>query len=312
MGAAVVLLALPGSAPASTTQVMVESGTGTALLNPSAWAVSGTQLPCLTAQTVTTGTPMPGCPSPNDAAGSGAIRLARTSGGHHGGVVYTPTFASADGLKVRFNESMWGGSYDGAIVLWLQDGGSAFSSSFSGSVWYAQQPGLGGIPNLLFGLAIDSWGSLSAHNTYDGNCHGEPGRTPASVALLGSGNSTHGYCYVTGTAANALTTHGATRATGANAIEITVSPSTDSDPRVIVKANGVQIINVPFSATVGPSVAGPSLSSASSYRFGITAAAAAASTKRCGTFRRTRWCRIRRCLRWACRVRRSGRGTVAR
>ena len=254
-------------AAGSTTQALVEPGSGATLLNPSGWASSGSSIPCMSAQTNQSATPIPGCPAPNDAPGSGAFRLTRYVN-LAGGIGEKPTFAAADGLRVTFQESMWSGSYDGAIVFWMTDGASSFNTTFASS----SAPFVGTIPNLLLAVAVDSWGLTSFHNGPDPNCHGEPGRSPASVALLGSGNASKGYCYVTGTAANAFTTHGATRAAGANTVEVDVSPSTDSDRRVIVKMNGTQIINVPFSSMTSPGTTGPSLSTVSSYRFGFAAA----------------------------------------
>jgi hypothetical protein len=284
--AAVAFTAVSGAALASTTEVVTEPGTE-ALVASGAWVAAGTSGSCLTAAPTTAGIPIPGCGFGSfDDPGSGVIDLTptvTTSGSPVGQVVYDRPASASLGLRVSFDEAQLGGTGGEGLSFFLVDGSQPFASSSTSMYGYEPRMNSGGVSRGLMGVNLDASGAASTSSAdgggyVDGDGHAQgcgssaPGSAPNAVVLRAAGDaSIGGYCYVAGTAANSVPLDGSDRLSATHHVEVDVSPSGAADPRVIVKVDGTTLIDVPTSAVTETGYPGPTLTSASSYRFGFGA-----------------------------------------
>jgi hypothetical protein len=234
-GAAVVALAAASSvavvgvtaAPASaTTEQLVAETFANSTTSSTDWSVpaapDGANTACLTAG-VPSAKPVPGCQTPPiDSSGSGALRLTQDSTTEEGGVAYSLSVPTTEGIDAKFNSYQYGkpgsgfsGGADG-IGFFLaaanpddpqppteigQPGGDLGYSAVGSS-----QPGMA---YGYLGVGLDVYGNY-ANTTYEGTgCTDPPFDSdteyPDNVTVRGPGNSnstsgTTGYCMLSSTA----------------------------------------------------------------------------------------------------------------
>ena len=292
LGLSLVVLActvVSSAALASTTEIVTEPGTEVSVTD-SGWITDGNSAPCLTAGPTSAGSPIPGCAfaSPDD-PGSGVIDLTPNLGVSNaiGEVVYDRPVSADLGLHVSFDESQFGGSGGDGLSFFLVDGSHSFTpvSGSYGLYGYGPRLRAGGVTGGLMGVTLDVSGTASGFDADGGSwpiggglrhdCSTTtpaPGNMPDAVVLRGMGDTFDGgYCYVAGTAANALLLHGVDRLSATHHVVVDVSPSTAADPRVVVTVDGTTLIDVPTSAVTKSDYPGPMLTTVSSYRFGFGA-----------------------------------------
>ena len=285
------LAATVGAAPAGAVEIVTEPGTGATVSTPSWWTVSqnGTspstayQWPCLTAGTNTTQAGVEACTGTPDAVGSGVIRLVDSSPVHSNedGMLVSAPIKAADGLKLTFKSYELTSGYGASPAsMFLINGDVSVDTSarqyyYGGYLNYHNVVGGSvpnqSLPNALAGVVMDSLGTASG-STLQTGCTGAPGSRTNTVALLGPGHTTTGYCYIAGSAANSITwAAGSPRSASMHTVEVDVSPTGDSNPRFIVKVDGTQQINVALSSLSPAGYVGATVNNVTTYRFGFAA-----------------------------------------
>ena len=189
---------------------------------------------------------IPACSTPNDVAGSGALRLTPALNSQTGAILSNFTFPLSQGLQVTFTTYTYGGNSGGTaqngadgIAFFLTDGAFAIptvAGGQGGSLGYSCSNSNGqyeGIPNAYLGLGIDEYGNflnsgdntntgitntnVSGVTTNGGNTFQASGQyfyQPERIGLRGAGNLTWAWLqsknpiYYTGTA-DAAKTHAA-------------------------------------------------------------------------------------------------------
>ena len=149
---------------------------------------------------------IPACSSPNDPAGSGALRLTPASNWQAGAILSGFTFPSNQGLQVTFTTYTYGGdsggtAMDGAdgIGFFLTDGTQAAPTTaggLGGSLGYSCSNGnsvYNGLANAYLGLGIDEYGNFlnSGDNTSTGiiNTNAAGGSTTNGTNLFTNGST---------------------------------------------------------------------------------------------------------------------------
>ncbi len=175
MVSALFALALSGAAFAAT---ITDNFTGTSATNT--W--TALNYACLTAGSGS-GSSIPACSSPNDPAGSGALRLTPASNGQTGAILSGFAFPSNQGLQVTFTTYTYGGdsggtAKDGAdgIGFFLTDGSltaPTTAGGLGGSLGYScsnSNSVYDGLAGGYLGLGIDEYGNFlnSGDNTSTG------------------------------------------------------------------------------------------------------------------------------------------------
>jgi hypothetical protein len=221
-------------------------------------------LPCLTAGTNTSSTPIRACAAGSEAAGSGVLRLTDENEYESAGIVYGSTFPTSAGLTVTFDQYQYGGGSGGAdgITFALMTappsasslgppGGANSYSVLSSSIAPADEPG---VPFGYLGIALDAFGNFT--NTVDNGtggagCPQVPGQTTTQpsgnqVSVRGSGNGHTGYCLLAtsnGAQPDPMTgipLRSATRTGSAHVVTITINPTTKSyTVQISPKSTGV-------------------------------------------------------------------------
>jgi hypothetical protein len=264
-GVVVLTLAL-GSVVALADTLTIETFTGTAVSNPSAWVGGGdgntfTGWPgkaCLSAGTDTTQAPIPGCGSPAaDPAGSGVLRLTTLSG-NTGFALYNQALPTSGGLDISFHQAQWGGSGADGQALYLVDGATDLTAPGGGGGNLGYSPGDQGgvgVDNGLIGIGLDAFGNYSCQCTMPvvnacaagtGVGSAGPGQTPNRVVIRGPGNGTSGYCFLGSSDDITPALHGSTRADSAKLVRVVVDPDTVAGTRnVTVYLDGTQVVQVP-------------------------------------------------------------------
>lgn len=210
---------------------------------------------CLTAHSVTTQTPIPGCGmTVLDAAGSGVLRLTeRTAAGglgRTGWVIYNAPVSFTAGLDVTFHQAHYGPSALAAdgITFFLTEGNATITQiGAPGSAnGYAPVNVLSpGLPQALLGIVFDVYGGFSTSV-----CAADPsistGLRPNSVAVRGPGNHVTGYCLlsVADLAPKGITLHATSSVRNDWLTRIMIDPPTAPAPKVTVFINGVQVIQL--------------------------------------------------------------------
>ena len=174
---------------------------------------------CLTAGNGTGS--IPACATPNDAVGSGALRLTPATNGQTGAILSNFTFPLSQGMQVTFTTYTYGGDSGGqarngadGIAFMLTDGSKpapTTAGALGGSLGYSCSNVNGkyeGMANAYLGLGIDEYGNYlnSGDNTNTGiyNSNYSPGVTtygtnsyasknyyqPERIGLRGAGNTT--------------------------------------------------------------------------------------------------------------------------
>jgi hypothetical protein len=292
MGAAVAAL-LVGSVPAFADTLTVETFTGSAVSDPSAWVAGGDGFTfpgwpgkaCLTAGSDEAQVPIPGCDNPAiDPVGSGVLRVNTSTGGNQGFALFQNALPTSGGLDITFSQAQWGTStvpgdglafflVDGDTTL-TQPGGGGGNLGYSGG-------GSQGVANGLIGVGLDSWGNYSLPAAAPNGCGapgsgvGQSGTSPAGpgftndrIVIRGPGNGTTGYCWL-GSSDTLPELSGATRAESAHVVRIVVDPDTVPGTRnVTVYLDGTQVLQIPAPAE---------LLAADTFKFGFSGSIGAAN-----------------------------------
>jgi hypothetical protein len=292
-GVATVTLAL-GVVAASADTLTVETFTGTAVADPSAWVAGGDGLTyadwpgkaCLSAGSDTSQAPIPGCASPStDPAGSGVLRVTTALGGNQGFALYQHALPTTGGLDITFNQAQWGHTQNtvggDGLAFFIVDGSTTLTEPGGGGGNLGYSPGnLGGngVANGLLGIGLDSFGNYSTAltvNPSNSGCaagtgvgSGGPGFEPDRAVVRGPGNGQVGYCWL-GSSDQLPELSGATRAESTKVVRIVVDPDTVPAPRkVTVYLDGVQTVQVD---------APPELLAATTFKFGFSGSIGAAN-----------------------------------
>jgi large repetitive protein len=206
---------------------------------------SGTNAACLTAAGNATANPLASCPAPNDAQGSGALRLTPNSGGKVGSIFATSSFPTSQGLDARFNTYQYGTAVPGAdglgfVVAAVNPANPATPTSTGpsgGSLGYSAFSTQSGMPDGYLGVGLDAFGNYSnGKGGFEGSgCTDPPNitsRMPGQVVIRGPGNGTVGYCAVQSSAATAtspaLALTGTTRAGSLVPVEVVINPTSSA------------------------------------------------------------------------------------
>ena len=194
-----------GSAAATTTPLINDSFTGSS--TPAGTPVLAFNDACLTADSNTSDTPIPGCGSPAiDVSGGGALQLTPDSFSQKGGLLYSSTLPFADGLDVSFTQYQYGSGYpaDGiGFVLATAPPTPSKLGLSGGSLGY------NGIPGGYLGIGLDVFGNYLSPGSGGTNCSQPPwaaatpnspfGYHPNTVTVRGpeGASTTAGYCLLT-------------------------------------------------------------------------------------------------------------------
>ena len=212
-------------------------------------APAGTNVACMTASTATSQTPIPGCGSPADSSGSGALRLTANSGTEEGGVAYGLSVPTSDGIDAIFDSYQYGtdNGADG-IGFFL----AAANPSNPQPPTSIGQPGgdLGysadgsahsGMTYGYLGVGLDVYGNYATTSGEGTGCTSDPtwvtsgthSSPKSGVTVRGPGNGTVGYCALTSTYSTPTTVDldgggSGTRSTSAVPVEIVINTSGSS------------------------------------------------------------------------------------
>ncbi len=258
--AAVLTGALGAATARASTEVLVTEPFTGSTMSSSNWvlpsAPTGSNEACLTAGTSTTQTPVPGCGlSTPDASGSGALRLTSAATTQEGGVAYSLSVPTADGIDATFNTHQYGSSSraDG-IAFFLAAANPADPvppasiGESGGALGYSTSGGNAGMTYGYLGIGLDVYGNY-ANSTVDGSGCTSPGwRTSGTayannVSVRGPGDGTTGYCLLNSTRATnsmsgkVLDASSGTRASSTVPVEVVINPSASS----ITTASGLTV-----------------------------------------------------------------------
>ncbi|BEP12884.1 hypothetical protein acdb102_11950 [Acidothermaceae bacterium B102] len=213
------------NANAAVTPLVAQAFTGSSVTNE--WylppAASGTNDTCLTAGTLTTQLPIPGCNlATPDASGSGTLRLTPNTGSKVGSTFYQTSLPTSAGLDIKFNTYQYNAtSTSGAdgigFALTAVDPANptppVVTGPVGGSLGYTTTGASKGIPYGYIGYGADAWGNF-ANSTFGGStCTLPAGLTagkayPENLTVRGPGNNTTGYCILGTTASVAPVANG--------------------------------------------------------------------------------------------------------
>lgn len=293
MGAVAAALVI-GSVPAFADTLTVESFTGSAVSDPSAWVAGGDGLTfpgwpgkaCLTAGSDESQAPIPGCDNPAiDPSGSGVLRVNTSTGGNQGFALYQNALPTSGGLDISFNQAQWGTSSvpgDG-LAFFLVDGNTTLTQPGGGGGNLGYSAGnVQGVANGLIGVGLDSWGNYSLPIAsgatgcggagtgpgQSGTSPAGPGSTNDRVVVRGPGNGNVGYCWL-GSSDTLPELSGSTRANSTHVVRIVVDPDTVVGTRnVTVYLDGSQVVQIPAPAE---------LLAATTFKFGFSGSIGAAN-----------------------------------
>ena len=224
--------------------LVTESFTGAQPSTPADWAKpsapAGSNFACLTASSNSGQAPIPGCGSPADPSGSGALRLTSAGGGEEGGVGYTLSVPSTDGIDAIFDSYQYGGNGADGIGFYLAAANPSDPQppSAIGEAGGALGYSINGGPGMTYGylgIGLDAYGNY-ANSDYEGSTCPNPGwRTlgkayAENVSVRGPGDGTTGYCLLASTASgnHAWTLRGTTRSNSRVPVEVVINPSASS------------------------------------------------------------------------------------
>ena len=260
------------------TQMVSESFTNSTLATAADWAMpsaasGNTNAACLTASGSTT-TPIPDCTtSGGDSNGNGTLELTSDTGGEEGGVAYSVSVPTTDGIDAIFDTYQYGGNAADGIAFFLaaanpsnpkppaaigQPGGALGYSGFTKS-----GKSNNGMTDAYLAFGFDAYGNF-ANSTYEGSGCTSPGWRssgslyPENVTVRGPGNNTSGYCLLTSTAGSGSTasshswmiTGGAsgTRSTSMIPVEVVINPSSSA----ITTTSGLDVAAMSFMVAFTP------------------------------------------------------------
>ncbi|GAB3401941.1 hypothetical protein GCM10027515_11130 [Schumannella luteola] len=293
--AAVIVAVSP--AHAAGTPLLTDTFTTNTVANPY-YVEGGSYTPCLTvAGAPSAQTPASCAVGPNDASGTGALRLTTNTGNLSSYFLYNSPLPSRAGLDIQFTQYQYGGNGADGISFFLTDGQYQLTSvgPVGGSLGYNTRSGVPGLAHALLGIGLDAWGNypvetndtraastcnqsyIPAKNASGGNDVVKnilAVRGPAGD-VTAAGGSTTGYCLLaprvqlSSIAGAPLATTAAqtpkptTRGTGVP-VRITVDPPNVTDPKVRVYWNYSAASTTPTIEVPEPA----ELLAASTFKFG--------------------------------------------
>ncbi|MBD8585364.1 Ig-like domain repeat protein [Frigoribacterium sp. CFBP 8766] len=175
---------------------------------------SGTNSACLTGKPTRATSPddsLPGCVTPLDAAGQGALRLTSAELNRTGGVGARQSVPITKGIDAIFDSYQYNGTADGTgttadgIVFYLAATDPYAPAvpqqigQLGGSLGYSGTRSGSGLANAYLGIGLDRYGNFVAPDFQGTGCSTpspQRVRTPDSVTVRGPGNGTTGYCVV--------------------------------------------------------------------------------------------------------------------
>ena len=213
LGSLVVVLGVPATAGAAGTALVAETFAGADVTSPASWTVPAgptghTNLACLTAGTVTSQSPIPGCSATAvDTTGNGVLRMTGSALNEEGGVMTTSSVPASNGLDATFDSYQYGGTgADGiGFVLAVENPATPTAPANigqpGGDLGYAAGSSTSGTQGLAYGylgVGLDVYGNYSNPVADGTGCGTSPSwadvTTPKQVVVRGPGNGTVGYC----------------------------------------------------------------------------------------------------------------------
>jgi hypothetical protein len=212
-------------------------------------APAGTNVACMTASTNGSQTPIPGCGSPADSSGSGALRLTADSGGEEGGVAYGLSVPTSDGIDAIFDSYQYGttNGADGIGFFLAAANPSNPQPPTSigqpgGALGYSADYGSGdpGMTYGYLGVGLDVYGNYATTGDQGSGCpilswvtSGTHSSPKSGVTVRGPGNGTTGYCALTSTYSTPTTVDldgggSGTRSTSAVPVQVVINTSSSS------------------------------------------------------------------------------------
>jgi hypothetical protein len=209
-------------------------------------APAGTNVACMTASTAASQTPIPGCGSPADSSGSGALRLTADSGTEEGGVAYGLSVPTSDGIDAIFDSYQYGtdNGADGIGFFLAAANPSNPQPPTSigqpgGALGYSADYGSGdpGMTYGYLGVGLDVYGNYTTTGDQGSGCpdlswvtSGTHSSPKSGVTVRGPGNGTAGYCALTSTYSTPTTVDldgggSGTRSSSAVPVEIVINTS---------------------------------------------------------------------------------------
>lgn len=196
-------------------------------------APTGTNMACLTV-VGSTGV-VPSCSSPNDASGSGMLRLTDNGATKEGGVFSATSVPASQGLDLTFDSYQYGGNgADGiAFVLAAVDPANPLSpptiGQAGGSLGYSATGSSPGFANGYLGIGFDTYGNFSNAGFEGSGCPAAPSgfgsANPNQVAVRGPGNGGVGYCGIISTNVAGLAMNAGTAAASKIPVEVVINPT---------------------------------------------------------------------------------------
>jgi Bacterial lectin len=209
--------------------------TGSATSSP-VMGLGSTGLPCLTAGTDTSATPVAGCNLPTpDAPGAGALRLTNAAAQQGSALLFNTSIPTSQGLAITFDQYQYGGGGADGInfVVAAAPPQPTTIGQFGGHLGYSggsAAPAGDGLPNGYLGVGFDTFGNYG-RTSFDGSgCSGVDYPTasdssqPNEVSVRGPGNATAGYCLVSSSGALAFALRGSARVDAKRSVQIVLDP----------------------------------------------------------------------------------------
>jgi len=261
LASATALLAAGAASASASTEVLVGEPFSGSTLSSSNWvepsAPTGSNVACLTAGTSTSASPVPGCGlGTPDASGSGALRLTADSGSEEGGVGYSLSVPTVDGIDAKFDTYQYGttSGADG-IGFYLAAANPADPQPPAsigqpgGSLGYSATGSQSGMTYGYLGIGFDVYGNY-ANPQFQGSGCTNPSwatsgtRYPEEVTVRGPGNGSVGYCILNSTKTASSTMSGmldqgasGTRSGSLVPVEVVINPTSSS----VTTASGLTV-----------------------------------------------------------------------
>ncbi len=260
-----------GAVPTTTFAMVQEPFTGSNVQVPGQWVdpplvSGGSNVACLTASSDTAQQPVPGCGSPADQSGQGALRLTSANNTLEGGTASTQPVPSSAGLDVHFDTYQYGsGTQADGIMFFLQAADPASPAvqalgQSGGALAYANTGTSPGMVDGYLGVGFDVYGNYDNNDVGGSTCNlpsyeGRGQTMPNEVSVRGPGSGTSGYCMLSSTAANGGLGGGAlgtgstgTRASSLVPVEVAVNPTSAA----MTTSSGLQVPARSYEVAVTP------------------------------------------------------------
>jgi hypothetical protein len=196
--------AQPAVADTATTLVN-EPFTGTTTSStwvlPDASTTSASNDACLSADGASTSaTPVPGC---TDAGSQAGLQLTTAKTNQEGGLAYSSSVPTSQGLDVRFDSYQYAGTGADGILFFLAASNPTNATEspvtlgpFGGHLGYStdQSTSTPGLTNGYLGFGLDAYGNFTNGAYAGSDCQETQAAAPDSVVVRGPGNDTDGYC----------------------------------------------------------------------------------------------------------------------